>query len=316
MLLNRQLTPQASNILVVVVLYKCSLSESRSLRSLLEILNANPDLAGSFSIIIYDNSPHRHNSEVAANVQVGYKHNAANPGLATAYNFALAEAEAGHYEWLLLFDQDTSPTLSFLEELVTCANNLGMVQNVGSVVPKLLIDGKIYSPAAHFVDQIRHQYRRSNHAVGHEIVGVRQERLSAYNSGAMLRVSAVRAIGGFPEDFWLDFLDHATFHALSVHGYFTYVMQSEIQHDASQRTVGDVPLWRQRNLLFAQILFVKQTGNFVDRLLYRIFLLRCSVSLWRHYPDKRLWKEAAWLALRLESRAEKSPDKEATTSDD
>jgi GT2 family glycosyltransferase len=271
------------------------------------ILDGNPDLAGRFSIIVYDNSPAPHSLDVAANVEIAYKHDATNPGLAAAYNFALAKAEERRYEWLLLLDQDTSPTASFVHELIACANELSTEPNAGSIVPKLLIDGKVYSPASHFVDQIRHQYRRSNHAVGRHIVGLRQERLSAYNSGALLRVSAVRAIGGFPEDFWLDFLDHATFHALSVHGYFMYVMRSEIRHEASQRTIADVPSWRQRNLLFAQILFVKQAGNFVDRCLHRIFLLRCSVNLWRRHPDKRLWKEAARLALRPGSRAETSP---------
>jgi GT2 family glycosyltransferase len=304
MLLSCQPTRPAS-ILAVVVLYKCSPSESQSLSSLVQILNANPDLAGHFSIIIYDNSPDRHSSEVAVNVPVTYRHDSTNPGLATAYNFSLALAEDRQSEWLLLLDQDTSPTLSFISELITCANKLRTEQSVASIVPKLLIGEKIYSPAAHFIDQIRRQYRRSNHAVGNDIVGVRQERLSAYNSGAMLRVSALRAIGGFPEDFWLDFLDHATFHALSVYGYSMYVMQSEIRHDASQLKIRDVPIWRQRNLLFAQILFVKHAGNFIDRWLYRIFLLRYSGSLWIRYPDKRLWKEVAWQAVLLETRTEK-----------
>jgi GT2 family glycosyltransferase len=304
----------ATSILAVVVLYKCSPSESQSFSSLVQIFNANPDLAKHFSIIIYDNSPHPHRPEVAVNVQVAYRHDATNPGLAAAYNFALTQAEETHREWLLLFDQDTSPTLSFLNELITCANNLRMEQSVASIVPKLLIGGKIYSPAAHFIDQIRHQYRRSNHAVGQDIVGVRQERLSAYNSGAVLRVSALRAIGGFPEDFWLDYLDHAVFHTLSIHGYFMYVMQSEIKHDASQLKIRDIPIWRQRNLLFAQILFVKHAGSFIDRSLYRIFLLRYSVTLLFRYPDKRLWKEVASQAVLLETRIEKPPSNGAKTS--
>jgi hypothetical protein len=171
----------------------------------------------------------------------------------------------------------------------------------------LLVAGEIFSPAAHFIDQLRHQYRRSNHAVSRDMVGVQQKRLVAYNSGATLRVSALLSIGGFPDEFWLDYLDHAVFHALSVRGYRIYVMRTEIEHESSQATLSSVPVWRQRNVLFAQTLFVKQTGNFVDRLLYRIWLLRYSRTLWIRYPDRRLWKEAAIHSLFLNTQTDKPP---------
>jgi GT2 family glycosyltransferase len=293
--------------LAVVVLYRRAPSESQSLCSLIQVLNANPDLAKHFSLIIYDNSPERQSPKISVDFPVFYRHDPTNAGLAAAYNFALAHADEKQHEWLLLLDQDTSPTCGFLTELIGCTDTLRTQQEVASIVPKLLVDGKIYSPAAHFIDQMRHQYRRSSHAVKRDIVGVQQGRLGAYNSGATLRVSALRSIGGFPEEFWLDYLDHAVFHAFLVRGYRMYVMHTEIEHDSSQARISDVPVWRQRNILLAQILFVKQTGNFVDRLLYRIWLLRYSRSLWIHYPDRHLWKEAALQALLLETRLEKAP---------
>src|SRR5271163_370343 len=307
----------AAPILVVVVLYKRSPSESRSICSLVDILHANPRLAADFSLVVYDNSPCEQSFEMDVNVQVLYKHDPANAGLAAAYNFALAQAQEKRHEWLLLLDQDTSPTADFLTELVACKDLLGTKDKVASIVPRLMVGGRVHSPMTHFIDQIRHQFdvidhirhrfRASDHAVGPEIEGVQQGRLTAYNSGATLRVSALRAIGGFPNEYWLDFLDHAVFHALSLQGYSMYILKSEIEHEASQLTVSTVPLWRQRNILFAQIRFVKYAGSPLDRWLYRVYILRYSRSLWIHYPDRRLWKEAAWQALRLESRTEKPP---------
>jgi hypothetical protein len=131
--------------------------------------------------------------------------------------------------------------------------------------------------------------------------------LVAYNSGATLRVSALCSIGGFPNEFWLDYLDHAIFHALSVRGYRMYIMRTELEHESSQATLSKVPVWRQRNLLLAQTLFAKQTGNFFDRLLYRIWLLRYSRTLWIRYPDRRLWKEAAIHSLFLNTQTDKPP---------
>jgi GT2 family glycosyltransferase len=303
--LSHHSTSQDS-ISVVIVLYKRAPSESQSFCSLIQILGANHDLAQNFSLILYDNSPQQQNFEGAVDFPFLYKHDPTDAGLSAAYNFALARAQEKQHQWLLLLDQDTTPTCDFLRELLASTTSLGAQQDVASIVPKLLVDGKIFSPAAHFIDQVRHQYRRSNHAVSRDLVGVQRGRLVAYNSGAALRVSALSSIGGFPEEFWLDYLDHAVFHALSVRGYRMYVMRTEIEHESSQATLSSVPVWRQRNLLLAQTSFAKQAGNFFDRLLYRIWLLRYSRILWIRHPDRRLWKEAALQSLLLKTRMDKA----------
>jgi len=303
-------------ILAVIVIYQRAPSESQAFCSFAQILNTNPDLAKVFSLIVYDNSPERHEIETTIGFPTFYMHDPANGGMAAAFNFALAHAEEKHFEWLLLLDQDTSPTADFFCELVACTNSLRARQEVSSIVPKLLVNGKVYSPEAHFIDQLRHQYQRSSHSLRREIVGVQQGRLSAYNSGATFRVSALLSIGGFPKAFWLDYLDHAVFHALSVRNYQMYVMRTEIEHEASQASLGNVPVWRQRNILWAQTLFVKQTGNFFDRLLYRIWVLRYSRSLWICHPDKRLWKEALFQTLLLRTRTEGPPSNIERKSDE
>jgi GT2 family glycosyltransferase len=287
------------SILALAVLYRRAPSESESLCSLTTILGANPDLAKHFSLVIFDNSPQKQTFEKATSFPVLYKHDPTNSGLATAYNFALTQASKEHCEWLLLLDQDTSLTDDFLTELICCAQTLRERPEVASIVPKLLVHGKIYSPQTHFIDQLRRQYRRSNHAISRQALGVQEARLVAYNSGAALKVSALQTIGGFPKEYWLDYLDHAVFHTLFVHGYRMHVMNAEIEHDSSQARVTDVPVWRQRNLILAQSYFVEQTGSVGDRLLYAIWLLRYSRILWIRHPDKRLWKEVALKALSI-----------------
>jgi GT2 family glycosyltransferase len=286
-------------ITAVVVLYKRAPSESETLCSLKEILASDSALASHLSLIIYDNSPESHDADFTVNIPVLYQHDPTNPGLAAAYNFALTCAHQAGHEWLLLLDQDTCLSAEFFMELIACTELLRERTEVASIVPKLLVGGRIFSPAAHFIDQVRRPYLRSNHAVNHDEVGVQQARLGAYNSGATLRVVKLLSVGGFPEEFWLDYLDHAVFHALSIHGYQMYVMKTELNHDSSQAKMGDVPVWRQRNILLAQSLFVRRTGNYLDRLFYRLWLLRYSRSLRINHPDKRLWKEALVQALRL-----------------
>lgn len=284
------------SIMAVLVLYKCAPAESESLNSLLQIFAEQPSLAQNFSLLLYDNSPEPH-SLAKLTFPVSYKHEPSNGGLVSAYNYALEQAEHNQQQWLLLLDQDTSLTREFFTELLECVGSLESSPEVASIVPKLVGKTKIYSPEADFVIQMRRQYRRRGHSVSPNAFGVQTSRLGAYNSGATMRVSALRSIGGFPEEFWLDYLDHAVFHALSVNGCRMYVMHTMLHHNASQANMNTVPLWRQRNILAAQTLFIMRAGNRVDHLLYRIWLLRFSRKLRTMYDDKRLWKETALQAI-------------------
>src|SRR5271156_2630696 len=297
----------ASSILAIVVLYRCELAHSQSVSSLFRILREHPALAKHFSLLLYDNSPEAQDHIMQATFPIDYVHDPSNGGLATAYNFALARAEAERRTWLLLFDQDTVLTEEFLFELVESARTLHGQAQVGAIVPKLLVRGAIYSPEVNFLYQVRHPHR-SLQTVEKDAVGIQQRHLNAYNSGATLRVSAMRAIGGFPLQFWLDYLDHAVFSALFVGGFRIYVMRAALVHNSSLAEVTSMPLWRLRNILQAQTLFVKQSGGFLDRMLYRIYLLRFSRGLWKNLKGSQVWKEAAWQALTLRARVVQGPD--------
>jgi GT2 family glycosyltransferase len=304
-----QATQTSSSILVVVVLYNCDLSQSQSVSSLLRILNEHPALAERFSVILYDNSPQAQSPAMGGDLAVHYVHDPSNGGLAPAYNLALARAEAEGREWLLLFDQDTSPTLDFLHELVTLASTLHGETTVAAIVPKLLVNGVVYSPATHFIDVLRRQFSPPTPNRYDSLVGVQEHRLSIYNSASTLRVSALRSIGAFPTEFWLDYLDHTVFHTLFVNGYSTYIMRASLEHDQSDADLQSISAWRHHNVLKAQTLFVKRTGSRIDRLLYRIWLLRYSRKLRSLCNDKRVWRETVLQALLLRVPGADRPNK-------
>jgi hypothetical protein len=58
-------------------------------------------------------------------------------------------------------------------------------------------------------------------------------------------------------------------------------------------------------VLMAQTLYVRRNGNFIDRLLYRIWLLRCIRKSRRSGSDRRIWKETVIQAFLL--RVPKQP---------
>jgi GT2 family glycosyltransferase len=286
-----------TSILTVVVLYNCELAQSQSFSSLFDILQANPEPAKHFSLLLYDNSPQPQSHMLSAGFPIHYIHDPSNGGLASAYNAALDRAEAERREWLLLLDQDTSLTTEFILELLEITTRLQAETEVASVVPKLRVNGRIDSPVAEFLALVRRQFSSPEPVVSEDLVGIQQQRLSAYNSGSTLRVSALRSIGGFPPEFWLDFLDHVIFHALYVSGYRMYVMRAILAHDSSYSDVRSLPVWRLHNILLARSLYVQRNGAWMDRLLYRVWLLRHSRNLRQCCKDPRIWKEAMRHAL-------------------
>jgi len=288
-----------SSILSVIVLYNRELSQSQSVSSLLQILKENPGWATHFSLVLYDNSPQPQSHTFLADFPIHYVHDPSNGGLARAYNHALERAASDEREWLLLLDQDTSLTPEFISELVATSEAVHSRREVAAIIPKLQVKGKIESPSDDFFDQMRRQFEEPQPVMNQDVVGVQQQRLCSYNSGSALRVAALQSIGGFPAEFWLDFLDHAVFHALYSKGYRVYVMRATLPHDASYSDVGSIPSWRLHNILLARTLFVKKNGSFIDRTLYRIWLLRHSRSLRNSCKDPRMWKETALQAVLL-----------------
>jgi GT2 family glycosyltransferase len=176
---------------------------------------------------------------------------------------------------------------------------------VAAIVPKLMVHGKIDSPATHFFDLMRGQFRRPRPAMRPDVVGIQQQPLACYNSGATIKVSALRSIGGFPREYWLDFLDHAVFHALSLRGFRLYVLLATLQHDSSYADIGSVPTWRFRSILLARTLYVKRNGSFLDQFLYRVWLLRNSRNLREACKDPRVWKETALQSLLMRTPPER-----------
>jgi GT2 family glycosyltransferase len=295
------------SILAVAVLYECAVAQSHSLASLFQIVGDHPELARHFSLVVYDNSPQAQSVAQSANFPVHYFHDPSNGGLAPAYNYALARAEAEGHGWLLLLDQDTSLTSEFLLELLAAARSVDATPSVAMIVAKLRVEGVIHSPTIPFFTQMRHQFRQDTPPMAESVVGIFPRRLCSYNSGSTLRVSALRSIGGFPMAFWLDFLDHAIYHALFDRGFQAYVLRAALAHDASYSDLNSLPYWRMHSVLAAQTLYVKQNGDFFERFLYRIWLLRRSRNFRKSCKDARIWKEALRQALLMTVPARVKP---------
>jgi GT2 family glycosyltransferase len=299
---------QAAPITAVLVLYGQSPAQSAAFCSLLEAVEDTPEAARCISLILYDNSPQPNEVPQSPALTTQYIHDAGNAGLAGAYNAGLAIAKADGSTWLLLLDQDTRLSHEYLAELLEAVESVQSEAQIGAIVPKLWAGLRLYSPSAPYLRQIRRQFSNKHDTVEEHVTGLVAYPLMAYNSGAVIRVSALENIGGFPEDFWLDYLDHAVFEQLHQQGYRVWVMRTILQQNLSHMDLNSVPMWRHWSVLSAQTRYVLRFGNTVDRLFFRWWLLKTSRHYLTHCRDSRVWRMRAAQAFRLRQLPPRYPE--------
>ena len=299
---------QAAHLTAVLVLYGQSPEQSAAFCSLLEAARRRPEATERISLFLYDNSAEPHKPQTAGPLETHYVHDPENAGLARAYNAALRRAQADGSTWLVLLDQDTRFSDEYLTELLDATETLRASAELGAIVPKLWAGTRVYSPDAPFLWQIRRQFSDEHYAVKEEVIGMQARPLTAYNSGTALRVSALEQIGGFPEDFWLDYLDHAVFQQLHLRGYRVWVMRTVLQQNLSHLDLASVPMWRHWSVLAAQTRFVLKFGSAADRLFFRWWLLKTSRDYLFACHDKRVWRMRAAQAFRLRQMTPRYPE--------
>ena len=266
-------------IQAVVVLYKVAVGHSATLQSLRGIFAAQPALREQIDLLIYDNSPEAQSADDLRQLGelgdgVGYRHDGSNGGLATAYGYALDLAVVAGLPWLLLLDQDTTLTPELFAELLA-AIETGPPAPVCAIVPRQVRDGVLLSP----------RLVRGGRDLPVE-TGIATERLTVFNSAACVRVSALQAIGGFPREFPLDYLDHIVFHRLQASGSRLLVLPVSIEHQLSIKNLAEeMSLERYKRLLAAEWGFIREVKPKGGAPVQRIRLLQRALSQ-RSMPNK------------------------------
>jgi len=128
-----------------------------------------------------------------------------NYGVAKAYNLGIEHAAGMGVEWIFMLDQDSLCSPSDLDDLLTTAEQLVQEgRQVGAVCPT--------ARSIQFPDVIHHPYRwngfRLEPVSDGESDGPPVAVASAITSGTLYRVKALQAVGGFREDYFIDFVDH------------------------------------------------------------------------------------------------------------
>ncbi len=267
-------------IVIVVVLYKRSLDQSQTVNGLAEAFTRDPGLLRSFQVFVSDNSPLPILDPVCP-FPCLYDHGGRNLGTSGSYNRAMEFAESISAPWLLLFDQDTTVSAEFLPRMLDYSRHFEGDSEIGTVVPFVRSHGTLVSPR---------RLGRFNRVtqIPSTFGGLYKQKGYAVNSGTLMRVAALREIGGYSEDFWLDLSDVYAFQTMFKKGRYMFVARDlELQHSiAAMDFDKDMTPERYRNFLAAESAYVDMYSSLLERIFHLVRLFIRTVRQYQRYQNK------------------------------
>lgn len=215
-------------ILGVLVLYKSSLQESESFRSLSKSLSL---LKERLDVLVYDNSPQPMYDEhlfPMENFNVYYVSDTSNPGVGKAYNAGAELASTLKKKWMLLLDQDTVFPENAAELYMKHSDGAEMLG-----APILVSDMSVISPC-------NYKWSRGSALKALPESGISNfHGLSLLNSGLIIPISTYNLAGGYNERIPLDYSDHYFIDKIKKIVSRFYVLDIKCKHglSASERNV-------------------------------------------------------------------------------
>ena len=247
---------------------------------LAETFRAQPELLQSMRLLVWDNSPEQLTEPHGA-FPFDYKFSADNLGVSGGYNAAMAWAESIGAPWLMLLDQDTRVAPGYLEAMLAYSLKLQQDARIAAIVPFVRSENMLISPQR-FGRFVR------NHQVPTGMSGVLEEDTGAINSGTVMRVSALRAIGGYSNLFWLDLSDVYVFTMLYRSGLKIYLAGDlDLHHSlATLDYNNNMSPERYRNFLAAENTYVELFKPSLSRFVFTLWLLARTARQYRRFRRK------------------------------
>lgn len=254
---------------IVMVVYKQKLENCKTFQTMLSTGLLNEHAKGNMQVIVYDNSPEPQQVPAAYESVLVYKHDPRNLGIATAYNYALELAKEHNSDWMVLLDHDTKLT----KEYVTTILSLEEISDpsVAAFVPKIYCHNEMISPVfSGNVQPLRNEKPTA---------GLQDKAVMSINSGSAISVALLNSLGGFNEDFPLDYLDHWLFHEMYEKGYKVFVLDISLDHELSVMNYNTVSLKRYESILGSEIRFYKGYKQDLLKRYKKQLLLRATKQL-------------------------------------
>ena len=260
-------------IVVVIVLYQQRFSQSPSFDLLMKAVKEK-----KIQLVVYDNSPGGvWEIFILPDNDYSHYHDPSNPGLATAYNYALNHAQQ-NIRYFVTLDHDSQLTATYFDTLLT----IDWTDELVAAVPLVYAGSNQISPV--FADRyINRQVEKVDRSQ------LSQRRIMAINSGAVFSIKFLKEIGGFNLDFPLDFLDHWLFWTIYQFKKTVFILPEKMEHDLSVLDYQKVSVTRYQSILKAEKTFYQ---NYDKEMLprHRKQLLLRTVKQFLTVRNRKIWR--------------------------
>lgn len=231
---------KVNSIIIVVVLYKCKIKESKSIITLSDsIKNYNNE---QLDLVIYDNCP-IYNIDMdltgLSSFNIKYIPDENNSGVSKAYNTASQIGKDLGKKYILLLDQDTEISQNYF-----C--DLSKIDDIYTlVVPVLKDKGKIISPCKYILG------RGSilNYSECKEGIHLLKKR-NFLNSGSLISITLFNKLNGYDENIPLYFSDFNFFNRLKKIEKQYYQMNTIFSHEMSSNDENNLDAFKNRFELY------------------------------------------------------------------
>lgn len=261
----------ADSIIAVVVLYKCRLDNSVSVRTLLQSM----ELAGwnTLDLVVYDNAPEYNLHQIDyPGFRIHYIPDYTNSGVSRAYNKAFVIGQNLKKNFLLLLDQDTEISDSYCEELSLIDNRYGLI------APVLEDKGVIISPC-------RYRFGRGSSLKKEDcMVGIKKMKgFNFLNSGSLISLDLFGRVGGFDERIPFYFSDFNFFNRVKKYENHFYLMKTTFHHEMASNDTSNMDRFSTRFRLYCEGAF-RCYDHFLGRLMMfiNVFLRAFKMGLKCH----------------------------------
>lgn len=225
----------------MVVLYETHFEQSETVSRLVQLLAAGhyPDI---HRVYLFDNSHHAQ-TPTFTDKRFCYHFEGKNVGLAKAYNNVWHKTQASGLTWLMLLDQDTEITKDYLDAIVATLSS--------PIDEKIVAFAPLIKDHAQQVSPVRSDTMRPLKAALPQ-AGVYQEDIMVINSATVVSVPFLAEIGGYNEDFALDYLDHWFSWKVFEEQRWMQVLSQTIKHHLSVRENNGISLNRYKKMLTSE----------------------------------------------------------------
>ncbi|PTO68216.1 hypothetical protein [Vibrio splendidus] len=260
-------------LVIIVVAFNKSVSESKSLLSLISQKNINKNLC--IDLHVYDNSPVK---KIDVNDLVNSNHNfnvdcvwdGRNKTLREIYSDVISSCNSS-VDYFLFLDDDSELNRSYISNFHStyineiCGCNLS---HRPVIIPKIVFNGSVYSPYKPFIFTSR-PYEGSFGFV---------EGLHAINSGIFVPNSPIIRKFAYPD--YADFYgtDTVLFEFLNQKEYPVYYIDSEIDHDISFSIVNGFDVYIPRLKLVVKF-WRSHYNKPHTRMILELYILILSIKL-------------------------------------